>query len=105
MKISTKGRYALRLMLDLALNSGGELVRIRTVAERQELSEKYLEQIRIASEVVYSRNHNDDIKRTIMEHGGVYTTYYHGSYFSTRKGRSESAAVISKLPLGCRYFI
>ncbi len=45
MKISTKGRYALRLMLDLALNSTGELVRIRTIAERQEISEKYLEQI------------------------------------------------------------
>ncbi|SET45255.1 RrF2 family transcriptional regulator [[Clostridium] polysaccharolyticum] len=45
MKISTKGRYALRLMLDLALNSGGELVRIRTIAQRQEISEKYLEQI------------------------------------------------------------
>lgn len=45
MKISTKGRYALRLMLDLALNSGGELVRIRTIAERQQISEKYLEQI------------------------------------------------------------
>lgn len=45
MKISTKGRYALRLMLDLALNSGGDLVRIRNIAERQEISEKYLEQI------------------------------------------------------------
>jgi len=45
MKISTKGRYALRLMLDLALNGNGELVRIKTIAERQEISEKYLEQI------------------------------------------------------------
>lgn len=45
MKISTKGRYALRLMLDLALNGNGELVRIRTIAQRQEISEKYLEQI------------------------------------------------------------
>ena len=45
MKISTKGRYALRLMLDLALNSNGELVRIKTIAERQEISDKYLEQI------------------------------------------------------------
>ncbi|SFS03417.1 RrF2 family transcriptional regulator [Anaeromicropila populeti] len=45
MKISTKGRYALRLMLDLALHNNGELVRIKTIAERQEISEKYLEQI------------------------------------------------------------
>ncbi|MDO5425431.1 MAG: Rrf2 family transcriptional regulator [Eubacteriales bacterium] len=45
MKISTKGRYALRLMLDLALDPTGEPVRIRDVAARQEISVKYLEQI------------------------------------------------------------
>lgn len=45
MKISTKGRYALRLMLDLALNSGGTAIPLRDVAERQEISDKYLEQI------------------------------------------------------------
>lgn len=45
MKISTKGRYALRLMLDLALNNNGEPVRIKDIAVRQEISDKYLEQI------------------------------------------------------------
>ena len=45
MKISTKGRYALRLMLDLALNNTGEPVRIKDIAVRQEISDKYLEQI------------------------------------------------------------
>lgn len=45
MKISTKGRYALRLMLDLALASPGEPVPLRDVAQRQEISDKYLEQI------------------------------------------------------------
>lgn len=45
MKISTKGRYALRLMLDLAVHDRGEPVRIRDIAARQEISEKYLEQI------------------------------------------------------------
>lgn len=45
MKISTKGRYALRLMLDLAIRDTGEPVRIRDIAARQEISEKYLEQI------------------------------------------------------------
>ncbi len=45
MKISTKGRYALRLMLDLALQGGGAPVSLRDVAGRQEISEKYLEQI------------------------------------------------------------
>lgn len=45
MKISTKGRYALRLMLDLALNNNGEYITIKSIAARQEISEKYLEQI------------------------------------------------------------
>lgn len=45
MKISTKGRYALRLMLDLALNSTGEQITIKSIASRQDISDKYLEQI------------------------------------------------------------
>lgn len=45
MKISTKGRYALRLMLDLALHNNGEFIRIKAIAGRQGISEKYLEQI------------------------------------------------------------
>ena len=45
MRISTKGRYALRLMLDLALHNTGMPVRIKEIASRQEISDKYLEQI------------------------------------------------------------
>lgn len=45
MKVSTKGRYALRLMLDLALNNTGENISIKAIAARQEISIKYLEQI------------------------------------------------------------
>mgnify|MGYP001298692446 FL=1 len=45
MRISTKGRYALRMMLDLALHDIGEPVRVKDIAARQEISIKYLEQI------------------------------------------------------------
>lgn len=45
MKISTRGRYALRLMLDLALNSQDQYVTIKSISERQDISNKYLEQI------------------------------------------------------------
>lgn len=45
MRISTKGRYAIRLMLDLAENDAGAPIRLKDVAKRQEISEKYLEQI------------------------------------------------------------
>jgi Rrf2 family protein len=44
-KVSTKGRYALRLMLDLALNNTGEYITIKSIAARQNISDKYLEQI------------------------------------------------------------
>ncbi len=45
MKISTKGRYALRMMLDLAENQGDGYVALKDIAERQGISKKYLEQI------------------------------------------------------------
>ena len=45
MKISTKGRYALRFMLDLAANSEGRYVPLKEISARQGISLKYLEQI------------------------------------------------------------
>ena len=45
MMISTKGRYASRLMLDIAINSNGDPVSLKDIAKRQQISEKYLEQI------------------------------------------------------------
>jgi len=43
--ISTKGRYALRVMTDLAEQSGGKPVPLKDVAERQGISKKYLETV------------------------------------------------------------
>ncbi|MGI5966397.1 MULTISPECIES: RrF2 family transcriptional regulator [Anaerotruncus] len=45
MKISTKGRYALRLMIDLAQHDAGEYISLKEISGRQEISVKYLEQI------------------------------------------------------------
>ncbi len=45
MKISTKGRYALRMMLDLAMHSADGFVALKDIADRQDISKKYLEQI------------------------------------------------------------
>ena len=41
--ISTKGRYALRVMIDLAEHSDGSYIPLKDIAERQEISKKYLE--------------------------------------------------------------
>ena len=45
MLISTKGRYALRVMIDLAEHRSGEFISRKEIAQRQEISEKYLESI------------------------------------------------------------
>ncbi len=45
MRISTKGRYGTRLMVDLALNHGSGPILLKDIAKRQEISEGYLEQI------------------------------------------------------------
>ena len=45
MKISTKGRYALRMLLDLAMHESEGFVALKDIAKRQNISKKYLEQI------------------------------------------------------------
>ena len=45
MLISTKGRYALRVMIDLAEHQSEGFIPLKVIAERQEISEKYLESI------------------------------------------------------------
>ena len=45
MKVSTKGRYALRIMLDLAMHNSGDLVPLKDIAKRQGITLKYMEQI------------------------------------------------------------
>jgi len=44
-KISTKGRYALRMLIDLAEHQGDGFIPLKDVAERQDISKQYLEQI------------------------------------------------------------
>ncbi len=45
MKLSTKGRYGLRALIDLALYSENEAVSIQSIATRQNISDSYLEQL------------------------------------------------------------
>jgi len=45
MNISTKGRYGLRAMVDIAVHSFGEYIPLKIIAERQDISENYLEQV------------------------------------------------------------
>ncbi len=45
MKLSTKGRYGVKAMVDLAIHYGGEPISIKSISERQNISEYYLEQL------------------------------------------------------------
>ena len=45
MLISTKGRYALRVLIDMAEHNGNGYIKLKDIAERQDISEKYLESI------------------------------------------------------------
>ena len=45
MMVSTRGRYALRVMIDLAEHNNGKFIPLKDIAERQEISEKYLEKV------------------------------------------------------------
>ena len=45
MKISTKGRYALKVMIDLARHNNGDFIPLTEIAKREQISNKYLEQI------------------------------------------------------------
>ena len=65
MKLSTKGRYALRLLLDLAQHPEDDFISLKDIAERQDLSKKYLE--RIVPILIRS-----DILKTNRGHQGGY---------------------------------
>lgn len=63
MKLSTKGRYGTRAMLDIALHTDEGLVHLKDVAERQEVSKKYLEHI-------VARLEAEGLLRTLRGAGG-----------------------------------
>lgn len=85
MKISTKGRYALRIMLDLALSDSGRPVRVKEIAERQEISEKYMEQIiSVLNKAGYVRSIRGP----------------QGGYFLTKRPEEYTAGMILRLTEG-----
>ena len=65
MLISTKGRYALRVMIDLAEHRSDGFIPLKVIAERQEISEKYLENIIESAGAVHRGEHP-------AGHGGLH---------------------------------
>lgn len=82
MKISTKSRYALRLLADLAMHEHKGYVSLKDVSERQGISKKYLEQI-----------------ASILNHAGVLTTTrgYLGGYKLSRAPEEISVSEVLRV--------
>ena len=85
MKISTKGRYALRMMIDLSQHSSDEFVALKDIAERQGISKKYLEQI-----------------VPLLNGAGMLSTNrgYQGGYKLARKPKDYTVAEILRVTEG-----
>lgn len=100
MKISTKGRYALRMMLDLAENQDNGFVSLKDIAKRQDISKKYLEQI------VALLNKPDVLKTNRGYQGGYRLAknpkdYTVGDILRITEGGLEPVACLEQDPIEC----
>ena len=85
MMISTKGRYALRVMVDLAEHQGEVYIPLKEIAQRQEISEKYLEAI---------------LKVLVREHFLIGVRGKGGGYRLSRAPEQYTAGSINRLTEG-----
>lgn len=85
MKISTKGRYALRMLVDIGIHQSDGFIALKTIAERQDISKKYLEQI-----------------VPILNRGGILITNrgYQGGYKLSKAPENITVGEILKLTEG-----
>lgn len=100
MKISTKGRYALRLLLDLAEHQDDGYVALKDIAERQNISKKYLEQI------VPILNRSDILKTNRGYQGGYRlardpSKYTVGMILRLTEGSLAPVACVEQDPVEC----
>lgn len=100
MKISTKGRYAIRIMIDLAEHNTGEYIPLMDIANRQEISEKYLESI----VSILSKN---ELLNSLRGKGGGYKlaqppeSYTVGKILHLTEGSLAPVACLEKKPNRC----
>ena len=100
MKISTKGRYALRMLIDLAEHSGDGFIALKDIAERQGISKKYLEQI------VPILNRSDILQTNRGFQGGYKlaqspSKYTIGTILRLTEGSLAPVACLDQNPIQC----
>ncbi len=100
MKISTKGRYALRMMIDLAEHQGEGFVALKDIAARQDISKKYLEQI------IPILNRSDFLQANRGSQGGYRLSKAPKDYtvkdvLELTEGSLAPVACLDTTPVGC----
>lgn len=100
MHVSTKGRYALRMMIDLAEHQNGGYVALKEIAERQGISKKYLEQI------IPIINRTDYLKATRGSQGGYMlakdpSKYTVGDILRLTEGSFAPVGCVDPDPMEC----
>lgn len=100
MKISTKGRYALRMMIDLAEHQGEGFVALKDIAARQGISKKYLEQI------IPILNRSDFLQANRGSQGGYRLAKAPKDYtvkdiLELTEGSLAPVACLDTTPVGC----
>ena len=100
MKISTKGRYALRMLVDLAEHANCGFIALKDIAERQNISKKYLEQI------IPIFNKSDILKTTRGSQGGYMLArspdkYTVGEILRLTEGNLAPVECLTQEPAGC----
>jgi len=100
MHISTKGRYALRMMIDLAEHRNSGYISLKEIAERQGISKKYLEQI------IPIVNRTDFLKATRGSQGGYMlardpSKYTVGDILRLTEGSFAPVACAEQNPVEC----
>lgn len=103
MKISTRGRYAIRVLIDLAEHNNGEYIPLMDIARRQGISEKYLEAI----VSVLSKN---EFVISLRGKGGGYQLARRPEEYTIRsillltEGALAPVACLEKKPNNCEYY-
>ena len=100
MHVSTKGRYALRMMIDLAEHQNGGYIALKDIAERQGISKKYLEQI------IPIVNRTDFLKTTRGSQGGYMlakdpSKYTVGDILRLTEGSFSPVDCVDQNPAEC----
>lgn len=100
MKISTKGRYALRMLIDLAEHENCGFVALKNIAARQNISKKYLEQI------IPIFNNSDILKTTRGSQGGYRLSrspdkYTVGEILRLTEGNLAPVDCLTQDPIEC----